>query len=413
MGADGFERKRPGTLASQARTAIVLVFISWLLALAQPVCAAAPPALHLTQAELWHSPSGSWAPPDTLTHSDDAVLEAATPWQTVALPHARPRAVATPAKAAQAPPQVAWYRLQVPAAALAASPQGPRVYIPRWQTSGTVAVYANDRLLWQTRGSRTWNSTNRPVWIDLGGATPADTTLTLHVRMASQRGVGGALSTLWVGPAEALLASWRARTLLQADGVAFSRGSYLVIGLFALLLWLARRRRGEGLYLLFFVMSVFQVLSMLHYMVDSEGFGLPDEWFAWLAYVAGSMGSALCSFLFLCVINQLRLPRLKAAMLLYVGAACLITLPPLGLLELNTALPALRLALIPPGLVMIGVGVWGAIQRRTWGSALLALWLLLSLPIGFTTWGCKATAATSSRSTSRPTSTWGCSPCSC
>ena len=112
-------------------------------------------------------------------------------------------------------------------------------------------------------------------------------------------------------------------------------------------------------------------------------FGLPDESFAWLAYVAGSMGSALCSFLFLCVINQLRLPRLKAAMLLYVGAACLITLPPLGLLELNTALPALRLALIPPGLVMIGVGVWGAIQRRTWGSALLALWLLLSLPIGF------------------------------
>lgn len=135
MGADGFERKRPGTRASQARTAIVLVFISWLLALAQPVCAAAPPALHLTQAELWHSPSGSWAPPDTLTHSDDAVLEAATPWQTVALPHARPRAVATPAKAAQAPPQVAWYRLQVPAAALAASPQGPRVHIPRWQTS--------------------------------------------------------------------------------------------------------------------------------------------------------------------------------------------------------------------------------------------------------------------------------------
>ena len=383
MGADGFERKRPGTRSSQARTAIVLVFIGWLLALAQPVCAAAPPALHLTQAELWHSPSGSWAPPDTLTQSDDAVLEAATPWQTVALPHARPRAVATPAKAAQAPPQVAWYRLQVPAAALAASPQGPRVYIPRWQTSGTVAVYANDRLLWQTRGSRTWNSTNRPVWIDLGGATPADTTLTLHVRMASQRGVGGALSTLWVGPAEALLASWRARTLLQADGVAFSRGSYLVIGVFALLLWLVRRRRGEGLYLLFFVMSVFQLLSMLHYMVDSEGFGLPDEWFAWLAYVAGSMGSALCSFLFLCVINQLRLPRLKAAMLLYVGAACLITLPPLGLLELNTALPALRLALIPPGLVMIGVGVWGAIQRRTWGSALLALWLLLSLPIGF------------------------------
>ena len=49
-----------------------------LLALAGCAPTAVGPApAHLTQAQLWHSPSGSWAPPDTLTHSDDAVLEAA------------------------------------------------------------------------------------------------------------------------------------------------------------------------------------------------------------------------------------------------------------------------------------------------------------------------------------------------
>lgn len=358
--------------------------ICWLAALPMAQAQAQDAAAtHLIQAELWRSPSTAWVPPDTLAQAGDGLLEAATPWQTVVLPHARPRAVATTAQTAQAPPEVVWYRLRVPPEALAATPQGPRLYIPRWQTSGTVAVYADGRLLWQTRGSRVWNATNRPVWIDLGGAVQLGQGLTVHVRMASQQGVGGALSSLWAGPAEDLLLSWRARTLLQADGVAFSRGSYLVIGLFALGVWLLRRRREERLYLLFFLMSVFQLMSMLHYMVDSEGFGIADEWFAWLAYVAGSGGSVLCSFYFLCVINQLSLPHLKAAMLMYVGTMVVVTLPLLGLLELNSALPALRLALVPPALVMIGTGVWGAIKRRTPASWMLAAWLLLSLPIAF------------------------------
>ncbi|QTD46051.1 sensor histidine kinase [Ottowia testudinis] len=356
--------------------------MAWLAGCALPARADTPAPAHLTQAELWRSPSTGWAPPPMLAQADDGVLDASTPWQTVALPHARPRAVATTAAAAHAPPEVAWYRLRVPAEALAPTPQGPRLYIPRWQTSGTVAVYANGRLLWQTRGSRVWSSTNRPVWIDLGGTAPAGAPLTVIVRMASQQGVGGVLSSVWAGPAEALKLSWRVRTLLQADGVAFSRGSYLVIGIFALVLWLTRQRRGEWLYLLFFLMSVFQLLSMLHYMVDSEGFGIADPWFAWLAYVAGALGSELCAFYFLCAINQLRLPRLRAAMLFYVAGLTVFTLPPLGLLDLNSALPALRLALVPPGLVMIRTGVWGAIKRRTWGSALLAVWLLLALPMG-------------------------------
>ncbi|MDO5626120.1 MAG: 7TM diverse intracellular signaling domain-containing protein [Pseudomonadota bacterium] len=356
--------------------------MAWLLACALPARAATPAAVHLTQAELWLSPSTAWAPPRHLAQADDGVRDAATPWQTVALPHARPRAVATGAAAAKAPPEVAWYRLQVPAAALAPTPQGARLYIPRWQTTGTVAVYAGGHLLWQTRGSRVWNSTNRPVWLDLGGVAQPGQPLQVHVRMASQVGVGGALSSAWVGPTEALQWSWRARTLAQADGVMLTRGSYLVIGIFALAVWLVRRRREERVYLLFFLMSVFQVLSMLHFMMDDTGHGIEDEWFAWMVYVLGASGSTLCSYVFLCVINRLRLPWLTWALLAYTAALVLATLPTFGLLELNAALPALRLALIPVGLAVVGVAVWGAFKRRTPGSWLLAAWLLLSIPVG-------------------------------
>jgi hypothetical protein len=47
---------------------------------------------------------------------------------------------------------------------------GPRLYLPRWQTLGTLAVYGNGRLLWQSRGDG--RVFNRPVWIDLGGVAP-------------------------------------------------------------------------------------------------------------------------------------------------------------------------------------------------------------------------------------------------
>ena len=382
MGLDVYKEKEAPALVQKARAAIVFIVFAWLLAGNLAVHAAVHAPAHLTQADLWLSPSNHWAPPTHLAQSDDGVLAAATPWKTVALPHARPRAVATEAAAAQAPPEVAWYRLQVPAEALAATPQGPRLYIPRWQTAGTVAIYAGGQLLWQTRGSRVWNSTNRPVWLDLGGVAQPGQPLQVYVRMASQVGVGGALSSVWVGPAEALQWSWRARTLLQADGVMLSRGAYLVIGIFALAVWLVRRRREERVYLLFFLMSVFQLLSMVHYMVDETGHGVDDEWFAWMVYVVGALGSNLCAYAFLCLINRLRLPRLTAAMLLYAGGLMLVTLPAFGLIELNAVLPLLRLALIPAGLVMVGVGVWGAFKRRTPGSWLLAAWLLLSIPLG-------------------------------
>ena len=106
MGLDVYKEKEAPALVQKARAAIVFIVCAWLLAGNLAVHAAVHAPAHLTQADLWLSPSNHWAPPTHLAQSDDGVLAAATPWKTVALPHARPRAVATDA-AAQAPPEVA------------------------------------------------------------------------------------------------------------------------------------------------------------------------------------------------------------------------------------------------------------------------------------------------------------------
>lgn len=370
-----------GRLATDLRTLILFLMACLLLAGCAP--AAGPPPAHLTEAGFWRSPSSAWEPPTALAAACDGVNDAHTRWETVALPHARPRQTAADPMRTPLPPEVAWYRADVPAAALAPTPEGPRLYIPRWQTVGTVAVYAGDTLVWQTRGSRVMNSFNHPVWVDLGGVLPpAGQPLVLHVRMASLPGVGGALSTLWAGPAEALEGGWRARTLMQTQLVAFTRGSYLIVGVFALGLWLLRRRQNERIYLWFFLMAVFQLMHTLHFLVDNEGFGLSDRWFSWLVFAVGAQGSAMASFYFLSTINRLRWPRWNRALKIYAALIVLVSFPPLGL-QLQTMLPLLRLTLLPPALLVAAAALWGAWRQRTASALLLAVWIVLAFPIGF------------------------------
>ena len=355
--------------------------LAWSAPSARAGSAADVAPAHLTRAEAWASPSEDWAPPPSLEQSSDAVLSSTTPWSVADLPHARARSTVSTAEQASAPPEVWWYRLQVPGDALAATPQGARLYIPRWQTVGTVAVYADGHLIWQSHGSRVWNSFNRPVWVDLVGHVSPGKPLEVHVRMANLQGVGGALSTVWAGPAEALWPSWRLRMLLQTELVAYLRGAYLVLGVFALAVWLVRRGRGETGYLLFFLLSVGHLMATLFYLVDAEGFDVPDAWFSWLT-LSGSLGSSVCSFLLLCRMQGRRYPRLARALLAYSSLVVLAALP-LWSLRHEAMLPLLRLALFPPGGVVLCVAVLGAWRERSWPSVLLAGAVALSFPLAF------------------------------
>jgi signal transduction histidine kinase len=341
-----------------------------------------PAPAHLTSAEIWPSPSTTWEPPELLADANDAVLSPTTPWQTVRLPHARPRNLARGGDARQEPPDVLWYRLTLPASALVPTPQGTRLYIPRWHTLGTAAIYVDGAVAWQARGSRVWNGFNQPVWIDLAGKFPPGSSPVVHVRMASLQGVGGALSTVWAGNAEALTPGWHARNLMQRYLIGFARGAYLVLGVGALGVWLLLgRRRADSMFLVFFLMSVFHTIGTLQYMVGQESFGITDDWFSWLT-LAGTLGSTLCSFYFLCLIQNQPRPRLGWALVCYVGVLSVITLPTWSV-DQSSILPLLRLALVPPSLVVLAVAALGAWRQRNWPNILLAGWIVLSFPVGF------------------------------
>ncbi|WP_051237360.1 sensor histidine kinase [Ottowia thiooxydans] len=370
------EWRRP--LPGMALLLCLLVSLA-LLAACSPSQENLPPAAHLTQAQAWASPSTEWEPPHSLAESDDEVLASSTSWHNVALPNAKPRVIAGAGNPEDEPPQVLWYRMTLPASALAATPQGPRLYIPRWQSVGTKALYVNGQLLWQSRGSRVWNSFNRPIWLDLGGTTRPGEPAVLHVRAAMVEGVGGALSSVWVGPDEVLGNSWRVRHVFQVDLISMLRGAYLVLGLFSLAVWLIRKREATT-YLLFFLVSICQVFSSLHFLVDQRSIGLPDDWFAW-STLAGSQGSLVCFFYVFCLFEQRQRPRQAKALVIY---SLLVTLAaiPLWAPALTTMLPLLRFSLIPTFLLVLYVAVAGAWRRRTPGSILLAGWMLISFPMG-------------------------------
>lgn len=336
-------------------------------------------ATHLTEALAWHSPSTTWAPPPSLAAAGDGVLDPATPWKPVALPGASERRTPSATPGDGTPPHVWWLRMEVPASALAPTPQGPRLYIPRWHTLGNAAVYVNGRLAWQSRGSQVLVSFNQPVWLDLGGDVRPGQPLTVHVRMAGAEGAGGALSSLWAGSAEELRAGWRMRSLLQSDLLAYVRGANLVLGLLALAVWLARRRQGETGYLLFFLMSLSHVFATSFFLVDAEGFGLDDGWFAWMT-MAGSLSASTCAFLLLCRIQGRHYPRLAGMLMLYVAAAALALLP-LWSPPHGAMLPLLRLVQIPAALPLVGAAVAGAWSLRTWPHMLLAALMVLLFPL--------------------------------
>ena len=272
-------------------------------------------------------PGAGWDAPATVPEG----LANEALWREVALPHHRHRSLAADSSTVAAPPEVRWYRWPV-----TGGDRTTHLYLPRWQTIGTVAVYADGQLVYRTRGSRVWNSFNRPLWVPLAEATGAPPSVVM-IRMASQQGVGGAISTAWLGPEASLQWRYRVRLWLQSDLINLTAASFVVIGLFSMAVWCVRRR--ESLYALFFVTSVFGALRALHYTVGDLPPVLPDAWFGWIT--VNSLAWTMVSvFLFSFHVHGHPLPRLKRLVLMLVLVMSLCTLPmPLVLPHLDAIMP--------------------------------------------------------------------------
>lgn len=221
------------------------------------------------------------------------------------------------------------------------------------------------------------------MWIDLGGLARPGGPAQVHVRMASLPGVGGMLSSLWAGPAQELLPSWRWRTFWQTSLVSYWRAGFLMLSLFALALWFKyrRSRRDEvRLFLLFFVMSACQSVAALLFLVDDEGLDVDFAWFSWLTLVA-LLAALVCMFHFLCRVQGQHWPRLGRALPLYLGVVAVLTLPTWWSAYL-ALVPLLRLLLAPAVLALLVAVAVGAWRLRSRSSLMLAVWAAMVPPIG-------------------------------
>lgn len=356
---------------------------------------AMPAPVHITQAQFWASTSTALLPPsslDRLDAGDSALHDSRIEWETVNLPHTRARTLRPGGTAHGQAFDVWWYRVRVPAAAQA--PQDTRLYLPRWQTTGTLAVYVDGRLAWRSRGDQAWSNFNHPLWLDIGSLLRPGEDAWVHLRMAGKVGVGGALSTLWVGSDAELLPRWRWRTFLQTTLVSYWRGSYLMLGLFGLGLaaWLRWGGRDGGVpfpqeshggawsCVLFFAMALAQSLAALLYLVGAEGLPMPFTWFTWMT-LSAMLCVPLCAVCFLGLVQHRPRPRLARALALYTLVVVVAAMP-VWWAEHTAVLPLLRMGLLPPTLVQIYVTVANARHWRSRSSILLAAWGLLALPLG-------------------------------
>ncbi|WP_394792383.1 ATP-binding protein [Rhodoferax sp.] len=236
---------------------------------------AAPTTLHVQSAQLSSAPDGSFAAlPPTLE------IPLPTQWQTVALPYTWPQPLVLQT---DTPPQVTW--LQIRLDGLPATRGGLVLYLPRWQTTGRIAVYGDDKLLFRSVGDVVWNGFNHPLWVPLDADGMGPRPQLLRLRIDSLANSGGTVSSLWVGAAADLMPRYRLRRMLQI-GVAEAMGmAFLGLGGFALAVWVLRRERT---YLLFALFTLLWVLRSQRFHVGLEPLALPSAWFGWMSINAGN-----------------------------------------------------------------------------------------------------------------------------
>ncbi|HVE51939.1 MAG TPA: ATP-binding protein, partial [Ramlibacter sp.] len=203
---------------------------------------------------------------------------------------------------------------------------------------------------------------------------------TVHVRLASQQGVGSALSTLWIGTEDALLWRHRVRTFLQADLIAQSSAAFLILGLFSFAVWCVRRH--EPMYALFFAASLGHLGRMLHYVVGDHPPLLPDDWFGWMT--VNSVGWVMmCVFAFAFQVHGRRMTRTATAIVVLIALCSLLTLPvPLLLPHLHAILPLVYMVIAALTTAIAVSGLWASYKARSREGLLLFGWFSLNVPAG-------------------------------
>lgn len=336
-------------------------------------------ATHASEAKNWQEAEHALAAGGSFDRLSPRADPPSGPWTRVPLPHVIPRTLVPDASSQQI--DTAWYRLRLDDAPSVA-PGQLRLYLPRWQTIGFIAVYADGRLIHRSEAGPVWNGYNHPLWLNLdpaGERRPAE----LLIRVDHLRGAGVAVSRVWTGEERALDGRHRVREWLQAQFPAGASIGFLMIGSLALVAWWLRR---EALYGLFFASTVLSYLRCLHYHVGTRPLPIPEAWFTWLtlASLAWLLG---VSYLMSVHLHNVRQRWVERPMLAAIAIFTVVTLPILADapgIALLTPITYLVLLLSLVGLSVLGI--WSAWRARSRDGLLVASAIALSIPAGTHDW---------------------------
>jgi signal transduction histidine kinase len=276
--------------------------------------------------------------------------------------------------------QVSWYSLEVPA--VPDDGEQLYLYIPRWKSDGSLAVYADGALVYQSHANLQWNGSNQPIWIALPHTIGSHPPRTLDLRLQHVRGIGGAFSSVWIGTHRQLAPRYDLRDTFQVRLPAFSAASFLATGIFALFVWFSRR--GEPIYLLFFLMSVVCFLRMLHTFVGLQPLMVSDAWFGWIT-VNSLYWMMIVLHLFAAQLHGVRQPRLTWTIVANGAGWTLATLP--GLLDATLISSLVYINILIVGLVISLNGMRQSMRAGSTFAMLLSAWSLLAIGAGAYDWG--------------------------
>lgn len=333
--------------------------------------------LHLTQAD-WQvdDSTGFSAPPPK---QDSHALP--NTWRPVELPLALPIALFRQAGTATSArtTRTTWVRLSTRDLPPAAGPLA--LYGVRIKTDGTIAVYANGQLVNRAQQSGPlWNSTRTPLWVQLDHGDYSGPPTEILLRLEHTQSAQVALSSLWIGPADALRGRYGMRQWLQQELPAMLSAAFMAVGIFALFVWF--RRREETGYLLFFNLAATSFMRGLHFYVGQP---VANDWFAWLT-VNSLFWLVMVVHFFLRQLHGRQLKWLSRGVVVATAAIGIVTMPGLSLVQNTpqvTPLIYAIAALMGTSVCLVGgLSAW----RRSREGRLVAVGIGICVLLGMTDW---------------------------
>ncbi|MGH6612709.1 sensor histidine kinase [Sphingomonas sp.] len=339
-----------------------------------------PSGIHLTEANILVQNSDGYArPPRTV---DPGAI--AGNWNRVHLPYA-PHPKILPKQVIDAsvtPTQTTWYHFRLPAGVR--PPTEAYLYIPRWKSDGEIAIYVDGVLHYQSHANLQWNGSNLPLWIAFDDTAEQKPPHDILVRLRHVRGIGGALSSLWVGSYAEVGPAYMVRNFFQAEFPYIGSWIFLASGIFALFVWFGRRQ--DRLYLLFFAVTVTTFIRTMHNYVGLDRLPISDAWFGWLT-VNSIMWIIVNVHLFLIGVHLHRQPLLTWTIAAVTAFFAIATLPLLGRSpDATLVAPLMYPVMFLVGNVVSLHGLYWSWRVRSLEGCALAAWCLLAALLGGYDW---------------------------